>query len=407
MSATQGNLGKAIVFGVAAGLGALLGDLVQEPFADLSGPEETPIAVILGSALWFGIIGASITAAIIAAQQHYLLRRVKIDRPLLLACGFGFGAGALSGGIAQFIYSAGGAGEPLRAACWALAGGLLGFGLSYRIPNLGHLRGTMGGLAGGLLGGILFIAVAFGFRDDLPARVVGTFAIGFMIGLMIVLAEALFREAWLRIDYGPRETRTVSLGPEPISLGSDASACTVYIAGIAAKACSFRLERGQIILEDHAQQSRSTVAPGATWTFGRATVSVHGAAGGAAGGTFGVSDDPSAASPATSGAQTNAQPALSLCVGRGSPIPLRLGTTVRVGDIPALGGSSAPDAGRELAIVSSNPSDPSMLGLRNLSATPWQVLLPDSRRVNIATGQSVRLQRGARINIGEVEGEIR
>jgi hypothetical protein len=224
--------------------------------------------------LWFAVIGAAIALGIAIGQSRYLRREQK--RPATLATGaFGFGAAFVAGAIAQATYVIIGPTEILRDACWGLAGGLIGAALSVRIPNLGIWRGLLGGLAGGLIGGGLFIALAFTLSDFL-GRLIGTAAIGFMIGLMIVLSESLLREGWLEIHFGPREMRTVSLGREPVRIGSDSSFCTVYVTGAAPVAYTYTVEKGQIRCEDSNGNS-TIVLPGTGHTVGKVTIVVRGA----------------------------------------------------------------------------------------------------------------------------------
>ncbi len=64
------------------------------------------------------------------------------------------------------------------------------------------------------------------------------------------------------------------------------------------------------------------------------------------------------------------------------------------------------DFSQPIATVSRHPSDPTIWGLRNVSATNWVVTMPDGTVSDVPTGRNFTLTVGARINLGRVEGEI-
>jgi len=62
--------------------------------------------------------------------------------------------------------------------------------------------------------------------------------------------------------------------------------------------------------------------------------------------------------------------------------------------------------GGPVAEITKNPHDPTVLGLRNLSASTWQVLTTNGVRKELLPGQAVRLSSGTRISFGAVDGEV-
>jgi hypothetical protein len=60
-----------------------------------------------------------------------------------------------------------------------------------------------------------------------------------------------------------------------------------------------------------------------------------------------------------------------------------------------------------LAEVTQHPHNPSIWGLKNLSAVKWSAISANSDLQEIGPGRSVRLAVGTRIQFGAVEGEIR
>ncbi len=130
------NRAKAMRYGIWGGAGGAVGAVIAEALQ--TSPEETGIfvALILYTAVWFGMCGTFISMALIACSMP----RILFTRASLAAigsgAGYGFGAGAIGGGAAQFLYSVIGPTEILRIICWGIGGTLLGIGLSRRIPNL-------------------------------------------------------------------------------------------------------------------------------------------------------------------------------------------------------------------------------------------------------------------------------
>ncbi len=59
-----------------------------------------------------------------------------------------------------------------------------------------------------------------------------------------------------------------------------------------------------------------------------------------------------------------------------------------------------------VAEVTRNPQDPSVLGLRNLSSSTWEVVNAQGNRREIQPGQTMRLTVGTKIDFGQVDGEV-
>ena len=180
----------------------------------------------------------------------------------------GFFVGLLGGtcGYGLFLLSPGGwfFDVVFRIFGWSLLGGLAGVGLSLFIPNLKLVYGLAGGAIGGAVGAIGFMAVngvvgavVGGSAGDAIGRLAGGLILGFFIGLMVALVEAAFRSAWLEVRYGARETIAVNLGTEPVKIGGDNRACTVWARGAAPVALRYFIRGGQVVCEDATKSSRS------------------------------------------------------------------------------------------------------------------------------------------------------
>ncbi|MDB5386763.1 MAG: hypothetical protein JWM11_2409, partial [Planctomycetaceae bacterium] len=100
----------------------------------------------------------------------------------------------------------------------------------------------------------------------------GAAILGFFIGLMVALVERAFRRVWLEVGYGGREIRAVTLGAEPVSLGSKAAACTIYVGSAPDIAFRYWVEQGKVICEDMVTRQKREMVVGEKQTVGRAEV---------------------------------------------------------------------------------------------------------------------------------------
>ncbi|MUG96834.1 hypothetical protein F7734_32635 [Scytonema sp. UIC 10036] len=386
---------KALRFAIWGGIGGAIGDIVSEPFLGVYRGSNSLIEEMIHSSLWFGIIGAGIAVSLLIASAQYLKRGLQIQQALQDGVLLGFVAGAIAGAIAEYTYLSVGPTEFLRVICWGIAGGLLGLGLSFRIPNLGRSRGLGGGLAGGLLGGCLFVFFAVVNHTSLiTGRLTGFSAIGFCIGLMIAIVEATFREAWLQIHYNPREVRTVSLGSQPVSIGGDPNLCTIYVHNAPPMALRYQLDQGQILCEDIPTGTTHPLQPGDKQTLGTVTIVLCTA-----------NSLPQPNISAQNSPKTVPQPPhhFSLHV-KYQDIPLTDGAQLTGKEIPGL---EPQVAGGVVAQVNNNPQDPTILGLKNCSHRVWTATLTSGEQKQIESGRSIKLAAGTKINFGSVVGEIR
>ncbi len=272
---------KALLFGLSGAGGGFLGNLITEKFLEFDYyHRESFFVSVLHTAIWFGIVGAGIATGILIGYNYYLKRRWQFAQLITQGVLLGLIAGVISGGLAEAIYSGIGPdnlllNELLRVTCWGIAGSLLGLGLSFRLPNLGRIRGMFGGLVGGGLGGILFIIFAYTLSGTI-GRLTGCAAIGFFIGLMLIIAETLFSKAWLLITYDNGETRTINFGKEPLTIGSDDNRSIIYVLNVAPVALRFTLEQGQIISEDVPTGTKNYLKPGYQKRVGNCTITIGG-----------------------------------------------------------------------------------------------------------------------------------
>src|SRR5579871_670298 len=263
---------KALRLAEFGALGGAAGSLLTEVIRDTSRSSAVVLMVWVG--LWFAVIGCCIATAITFAQFRYLRERSSLSEAFRSMALFASTSGFVAGAVAQGSYTTVGPTEPWRVVCWGIAGGLLALALSYRIPNLPRLKAVLGGSIGGAIGGGLFICMS-SLASQILGRLFGIASIGFSIGLMLGVVETVFRKAWLELQYGPREIKTVLLGREPVTLGSDATRCTAYAPGAEAVACTFIFREGQVEFKDHKTGNHAVVSPAGKLNVGRLVVIVR------------------------------------------------------------------------------------------------------------------------------------
>jgi hypothetical protein len=391
---------KALQFGISGAVGGFAGNLITEPFMQFDRVADAAsfFDSVLSTARWFGLVGGGIATAIVFAYYYYIKGKPQIKQSFKNGGFFGLIAGAVSGAIAEGIYSGiDPTNEFLRVICWGIAGSLLGLALSKSIPNLGTLRGTGGGGIGGVLGGCLFILFAYTLSGT-AGRSVGCAAIGFWIGMMLVVAETLFNKAWLVISYDTGTNRTLTIGSEPVTFGSDENLSIIYIPNVSPVAVRFQLEAGQIECENVDTGAVNYLRSGDQKRIGNCTV------------TVGNSDLPAKTSAKVPPTIISAYPAANSFASsqfslklRSRVIPLSPGTQLLTSDIPSL---TAVGFNGVVATVNAHPKDGFLLGLKNLSDRAWWATDIQGDLKMIEPESTLTLALGTKIEFGEINGEI-
>lgn len=293
---------KSLALAIWGALGAFaaypLGELVFTAQLAMLGSLGPLMTMILGTTLWTSTLAIGCAVALIMGQNRYL-RRPLIDSQSALTgiCG-GALSGAISGCLAEgFFQTAQHVGNQnfvlvliARLFAWAMFGCLIGIGMSFVIPNFGRLPAAVSGAVGGGIGAIAFIVAgvlaaglaltiagadaAAGVGDSL-GRCIGMVILGFALGFAIGLAEEATRTAWLKVTYGQsRESFSISLGDQPVCVGSDSRRCVVWAQGARAVALKFRYVDGSVICDDIEAERSYRVDPGHQQQVGHVTVLV-------------------------------------------------------------------------------------------------------------------------------------
>ncbi len=226
---------------------------------------------------WTALLALGLAAALTAAQNRLLRRNAFRVGQVGLLVG-GLVSGLAAGVIGQLLYASVPDQDTLhivgRIGGWVLLGALTGLGMSFVVPNLRRLRGLGGGAFGGAAGALGFLA-ASPEVGDFAGRLIGAGTVGLAIGAMIAIVEMVFRQGWLEVVYGRNESSTVTLGSQPVSVGSDSRACTVYASGAPPVAYRFTLEGGRVRCKDVPTGREEILKAGEKRTIGGVTLVVH------------------------------------------------------------------------------------------------------------------------------------
>jgi hypothetical protein len=255
------------VMGFCGGaVGVMVAELVPTiPFASFR------LTQIIATALWTAVATSLLTLALSVAVEYHLHKQELSRHALPKALLSGALAGAIAGGIAEALYGASSEVEYwrellLRPACWGLMGAMLGWRLSAVLPNFGFFRGLAGGAMGGTLGGIGFLFTAILFPQFI-GRMIGFGVLGAGLGVALVAADALFRDAVLEVHWAPNEITSLPLGSRPIYIGGGDD--HVPIAGLPEHASSISFENGRVRYSDLVTNRKTDLKDGSKIKIGR------------------------------------------------------------------------------------------------------------------------------------------
>ncbi|MDR2313078.1 MAG: hypothetical protein LBE02_00920, partial [Spirochaetaceae bacterium] len=271
---------KTLVFGIAGGLGAAVGELLSEPVSAIV--EQSPASFtgnVLYVALWAALISLGVSIGLLLAQSIYL-RKPPRSASLVKTMILGILSGAIAGAAAQVIFSftqnISTAAEIIsRIICWGLMACGVGFGVSLFVPNYPRTRAMIAGLLGGLAGGVIFRAT-FGLLPGIAGRIFGISVLGLFIGLTISIVEEILREAWITVVWARNETTNVSLGAKPLVLGSSPEA-DVYLRRdkFPPVAAVFKIENARVVVDNKLAGRSTEQADGSEVNLGTIKIIVH------------------------------------------------------------------------------------------------------------------------------------
>jgi Ca-activated chloride channel family protein len=250
------------------------------------GAGQGGVGSLLVTAIWTALLAAGCAIALTVGQNLYLGKRPAEPREIAWLLGASMLAGIVAGGVAQSLYSMVGMvsqttvkgpvaimiAAATRLAGWTILGGLVGRGLAFFVPNLRPDRAWLGGAAGGSTAALAFLAVSL--LGDTLGRLVGAAILGGLIGMMLAFVEAQCRAAWLEVERRAGERVVINLGVDPVKVGSNGRACSVYAQQARAVEAAYTFIDGKIRMTDYATEVTNDVVPGSTRMFGDIRVTV-------------------------------------------------------------------------------------------------------------------------------------
>jgi hypothetical protein len=240
-------------------------------------------AFLLGLAsvgLTLGCLAFGTSFAISVAQRRMLGADSWIPahfgKVLLLSLCAGIFAGLVGQGMLSAFSSGNGglADKMLKVVAWVVVGGMLGFAFSLIIPNLDRGKAILGGLAGGVLAGLVLSFLLAGSMTF--GRLIACLVLGGAVGLSVAVVEALAREGYLRVIWGPGEFTTVNLGATPVIVGTG-SESTVRIpksSGFPATIATFTMRDGKATMFHNMTGATHPLRDGNKLPLGTVTIEV-------------------------------------------------------------------------------------------------------------------------------------
>jgi Ca-activated chloride channel family protein len=272
---------KTGFYAMGAAAGAAIAEMLTEWISAYPGEAQNAARMIAHTALWMGSIALGLSLALLIAQNLYLKRAPGAEAVVKTAA-IGLASGAVAGGLAQILY--GGlvdtlpfaAARVFQAFCWGLAGLGVGWGVSLFVPNYPARRAILAGFSGGVAGGAAFVLLYLLGLPEAPARVIGLALLGAAIGLTLSAVEEILREAWLTVIWGRNETSSVSLGQNPVVLGS-ASEADVHLprAKFPPVTAILTVENAQVMLDNRLNDQKIALPNGSKINIGRIAIVVH------------------------------------------------------------------------------------------------------------------------------------
>mgnify|MGYP006279261447 CR=1 FL=1 len=272
---------KTAFFALAGFTGGFFGDLLTEPFAVNDRTARDFSAILLRTGFWVAGMVGMLSPALALAGAHYNRRQLSARVAVKMAT-LGSVGGAVSGVSIQCLYTAGfmmglepktATAELFRCAAWGLMGGMVGGLLARTVPNLKWWRAVSAGLVGGAVGCAGFLAVC-AILPDVFGRLLGVSVMGLAIGLSIVVAEKLAREASVEVIWAPNEITTANLGERPVFIGGGRED-DVFVRAFPARHAAITLKQGRVEYLEAASGRQATLKNGSRLEIGKVTLVIH------------------------------------------------------------------------------------------------------------------------------------
>jgi hypothetical protein len=263
---------KKVLFAGSAAVGGIISGILTTGLGLAQG--EFSSWVFAG-----GLDAALIGAAVVYAQGYYQTKSLHMTDGLKKAAKTGIIAGCAGGLAAMLGMKIFGAGDFGRMVGWAISGGVAGYVVSQQVRNLKQKPAIVAGACGGAIG-CLIMYMDFGYAT-------GVAITGAAIGLMVAMAEVMFRKNWVDVEVysqalgtglnlaKPLRQFTLNIGAEPITIGTrsglDIELNTVTGAPPSHSA-SIYADGDKTIFHDLQSGSRAELSAGQPFRFGECQV---------------------------------------------------------------------------------------------------------------------------------------
>ncbi|MFO0964333.1 MAG: protein kinase [Gemmataceae bacterium] len=345
--------------------------------------ESGRLVVAMGA--WTAAIAQGLVLALLCAAMVYLgqsLRRIVSFVNASVSIVLTFAAGALAQGLTILLTIGVASGTPAvlldllaKLLGWMLVGLAAGLVLGFFMPNVSKLKGLLAGLVAGLFAGLLYVVLSALFGSML-GRWLGALFLGLGAGLLVAFLESAFRRWWLEIRRPSGEVRTLALGADLVSVGSDPGRATIVLPEGPPIAFRFYLDGDKVMCEDR-------------------------------GGSFeifaGDQQEINGVSIMLCNPESVGRVGFALALSNGRTIPLSEGLPLTAEDLPGLH-TSYPDG--MVALVSPKTAEPDLLLLSNRSQQQWKMTDARGAMRIIDPGVGVTLASGTRIDFGRIEGQL-
>ncbi len=239
-------------------------------------------ASVLLAGAWVALIAIGTAVGLVIGQNRHVRRRQIGPKEMAVILVGGVVTGLAAGAASQSLfYVLSGTKEIVaigRIVSWAVLGCGIGFGVGSFVPNLNRHRATIAGAVGGIFAAFCFLTLVPAVGDTI-GRLLSAAILGLATGLMVVLVEATSRAAFVMVHWSENESSSLSLGAQPILVGSSPEAHVLLGDDDSPSPIMARisLSDGVVGLQDHTGATR-TLAAGEILTYGRIRIEVCGTA---------------------------------------------------------------------------------------------------------------------------------
>ncbi len=212
------------------------------------------------TALWSGLIALFIGLFLGLGEGVYYGSKEKAVKYALIGAGISIVVGAVSGYLAQWMYSSMLTDYSsdvtmalVRGLGWAIMGAGIGLAVGLIKPEQKRLLFcSLGGVIGAFVGGFLFNYVCEIIPNDVVARGVAIVIMGLLIGVGVGILEQFAKAAWLKVIRGEFEGKEYLVFEGKTSIGNSGKNTIVLFKDklIAPNHCEIVQEGSKYVLVD-------------------------------------------------------------------------------------------------------------------------------------------------------------